>query len=76
MVLLSGLCGLGLAFALCAAVNSFIPPGFFAGLLVDWREGLFAFGMLAIVALLSAMYPASRAARIDPIEALRFEAGG
>ena len=76
VVLVSGLFGLGLAVGLCAGVNTFIPPGFFAGLLVDWREGLFAFGLLALVALLSAMYPASRAARIDPIEALRFEAGG
>jgi ABC-type antimicrobial peptide transport system permease subunit len=61
---------------LCAGVNAFIPPGFFAGLLVDWHTGLFAFAMLGLVAMLSALYPASRAARVDPIEALRFEAGG
>jgi putative ABC transport system permease protein len=76
VVLLSGLCGLGVAVALCAGVNTFIPPGFFAGLLVDWHTGLFAFAMLGLVAMLSALYPASRAARVDPIEALRFEAGG
>jgi putative ABC transport system permease protein len=76
VVLLSGLSGLGLALGFCAGVNRLITPGFFGGMIVDWHAGLFAFAMLALVAVGSAMYPASRAASIDPIEALRYEAGG
>ncbi len=76
VVLLSGLSGLGLALALCATFNQFVTPGFFGGMIVNWQAGFFAFAMLALVAIGSAMYPATRAAMIDPIEALRYEAGG
>jgi len=51
-------------------------PPFFAGLLPTWTAALVAFALLGSVAMLSALYPASRAASIDPIEALRSEVGG
>ncbi len=76
IVFLSGGIGMGIAFGLCALVNSFPMPPFFAGLIASWESGLAAFALLGTVAVLSALYPASRAASVDPIEALRYEAGG
>src|SRR5205823_14666511 len=76
IALVSGGIGLGVAYGLCALVDLLPMPDFFAGLLPTWKSGLLACGMLGGIAVLSAMYPARRAASVDPIEALRFEAGG
>lgn len=76
IVFLSGGTGMAVAFGLCAAVNSFPMPPFFAGLIASWESGIAAFALLGTVAVLSALYPARLAASIDPIEALRYEAGG
>ena len=72
----SGAIGMGSAFGLCALVDLLPMPDFFAGLLPTWKSGLVACGLLGTIAVLSALYPARRAASIDPIEALRYEAGG
>ena len=76
VVFLSGGIGLGFAYGLCALVNSLPMPMYFAGLLPTWQSVTLSFSLLGTVALLSAMYPASRAASVDPIEALRYEPGG
>jgi putative ABC transport system permease protein len=75
VVFLSGGVGMGIAYGLCALINLIPMPPFFAGMLPDWKSGALSFGLLGTVAVLSALYPARRAAAVDPIEALRYEAG-
>ena len=76
IAVVSGGVGLAVAYGLCALVNLLPMPDFFAGLLPTWKTGLLACAMLGTIAVLSAFFPARRAASVDPIEALRFEAGG
>jgi putative ABC transport system permease protein len=76
IALLSGGIGLAVAYGICGLVDLLPMPDFFAGLLPTWQSGTIACGILGSIAVLSALYPARKAASIDPIEALRFEAGG
>ena len=63
-------------YGLCALVNLLPMPQFFAGLLPTWESALGSLTLLGTIAMLSSVYPASRAASVDPIEALRMEVGG
>ena len=75
VVFLSGGMGMGVAYGICGLVNLLPMPPFFAGLLPTLGSTTLSFGLLGTVAMLAAMYPASRAASIDPIDALRYEGG-
>ena len=76
VVFLSGGVGMSLAYGVCWLVNLLPQPPYFAGLLPTWQSGVLSFALLGTVALLAALYPANRAAAVDPVESLRYEAGG
>lgn len=70
---LSGVGGLLLTLGLAAAVNSLPMPAMFSGLPIHWTMLALATLALGIVAVLSALPPAQRAAEMTPVEALRYE---
>ena len=49
-------------------------PDRFAGMLLSWESAVFALGTLATIGIVTATYPARRAAELPPVEALRAEA--
>ena len=73
LTLTSGLVGVALALGICSLVNQLPLPAMFAGLPVTRTTAWLAFGTLALVGVLSAIYPARRASLLTPAEALRYE---
>lgn len=73
LTMISGALGFAIAFAICAAVNTLPMPPRFQGMTVTWQAGLSAVAALAVVGIVTSTYPARRAARLPPVEALRYE---
>jgi putative ABC transport system permease protein len=70
----SGYLGLAAGIGLVELVTSVLPPvEFFRDPHVDMRIALMATGLLIVAGTLAGFFPAWRAARINPIEALRDE---
>ena len=70
--LLGGAVGLLAGWGLGAAVASVLPGDFPPARVPLWAAGL-AFGFSAMVGIFFGIYPAGKASRLDPIDALRYE---
>jgi putative ABC transport system permease protein len=72
---LSGLIGIGISAAFMGALQALFMgkmPGFDPPRLVWWSAAL-AMGCLALCGIVAGVYPASQAAKLEPVEALRRE---
>jgi len=73
LTLFSGTAGMLFALGLCRLVNLAPMPPRFAGMIVSWQAALFSLATLVAIGVMTATYPARRAAELPPVEALRFE---
>lgn len=73
LTLFSGALGFALSALLMLAVNQLPMPTRFEGMVLTWPAALLAIGTLISVGVMTATYPARRAALLPPVEALRYE---
>jgi putative ABC transport system permease protein len=73
LTMFSGALGFVVALTLCALVNRLPMPARFQGMILTWQSGAAAIAVLTLIGVVTATYPARRAAQLPPVEALRFE---
>ncbi len=71
LALLGGIAGLVTSFALVNMISSFSPTG--NAPIITFPALLIAFGSSALVGVLAGIFPAVKAAKLNPIQALRYE---
>ncbi|MBK5296522.1 MAG: ABC transporter permease [Vicinamibacteria bacterium] len=73
ITILSGSIGLGVALAICAAINLLPMPERFVGMVLSPQAAALTVFSLVVIGIVTALYPARRAAEMPPVEALRYE---
>jgi putative ABC transport system permease protein len=73
LALVSGLGGWAFSYGIAAAVNTLPKQEMFAGLPVRGTTTAMAFAALAVIAVVSSLWPAWRAASLTPVKALSYE---
>ena len=71
LCLIGGLLGVGLSYGVAALLTAL--PGFSIAVTIDATAVLLALSVASASAIIFGLYPAIRATRLDPVEALRYE---
>ena len=73
ITIISGSIGLAIALGLCAAINTLPMPNRFEGMILSSQAAALTVASLVVIGVLTALYPARRAAEMPPVDALRYE---